>query len=117
MRALLAAVSLTLSATVVLADQPAPEVARIFPSDLGNFHQTAPIRILNREALRKSLGSINDAPNEVFQISVAETEYASPDGEKFRVSINKFENDSAAYSRFTFCERAARAQRHPASAR
>ena len=102
MRALLAAVSFTLSATVVLADQPAPEVARIFPSNLGSFHQIGRISILNREALRKSLGSINDAPNEVFQISVAETEYASPDGEKFRVSVNNFENDSAAYSQFTF---------------
>jgi len=102
MRALLAAVSFTLSATVVLADQPGPEMARIFPSNLGSFHQTGRISILNKESQRETLGLVNDAPGEVLEVFGAETEYASPDGEKFRVSVNNFENDSAAYSQFTF---------------
>ena len=98
----LAAVCFTLSATIVLADQPAPDVTKIFPASLGSFHQTGRISILNGESLRESLKSTNDAPNDVLQVSVAETEYASSDGEQFRVAVNNFENDSAAYSSFTF---------------
>jgi hypothetical protein len=100
--AFLAAVSFTLSAAFVLADQPAPEAAKLFPANLGNFHQTGRINILNRESLRESLKPINGAPNEVLQVFVAETEYESAGGEKFRVAVNQFENDSAAYSHFTF---------------
>jgi hypothetical protein len=106
--ALLAAVSFTLFATIVLADQPAPEASKIFPADLGRFHQTGRISILNRESVRESVKLINEAPNEVPQVSVAETEYASSDGEKFRVAVNNFENDSAAYSQFTFLRKASR---------
>lgn len=102
MRAFLAAVTFTLSATVVLADQPAPEMTKIFPTDLGGFHQTGRISVRNRESLRESLKLMNDAPGEVLQVLVAETEYASSDKDKFRVSLNNFENDSAAYSQFTF---------------
>jgi len=97
----MAAVSFTLFAAVVLADQPAPEVTRIFPSNLGGFHQTGRISVSNREAIREAFKLLDDAPNEVLQVFDAETEYASPDGEKFRVSVSKFENDSAAYSQFT----------------
>ncbi|HMG75606.1 MAG TPA: DUF6599 family protein [Pyrinomonadaceae bacterium] len=100
--AVLAAVSFTLSATFVLADQPAPDVAKIFPANLGDFHHSGRISILNRESLVESLKLGNDSPNQVLQVFVAETEYASPDGEKFRVAVNNFENDSAAYSHFTF---------------
>src|SRR5882762_3866838 len=101
MRALVAAVSFTLFAAVVLADQPAPEVTRIFPSNLGGFHQTGRISVSNKEAIREAFKLLDDAPDEVLQVFDAETEYASPDGEKFRVSVSKFENDSAAYSQFT----------------
>jgi hypothetical protein len=106
--AFLALVSFTLSAAIVLADQPAPEGAKIFPADLGNFHQTGPISLRNRDALRESLKLINGAPNDVPQVYVAETEYTSSEGEKFRVTVNQFENDSAAYSRFTFLRKGGR---------
>jgi hypothetical protein len=99
--AFLAAVSFTLPETIVLADQPAPEVAKIFPANLDGFHQTGRISVRNRESLRESFGLPNHASNEVLQVFVAETEYASSDGEKFRVAMNHYENDSAAYSSFT----------------
>ena len=100
--AFLAVVCFTLSATIALADQPTPEVVKVFPANLGNFHQTGWISVGNRDSIRESLRLIDDALTEVPPVSVAETEYASPDGKQFRVAVNNFENDSAAYSHFTF---------------
>lgn len=94
----LAGVSLTLSASVVLADQPLPDGAKIFPANLGGFHQSGRISVVNKE----SLGLIEGGPGEPLQGFVASTEYASPDGEKLGVTLSKFEDDAAAYSQFTF---------------
>jgi hypothetical protein len=99
--AFLAAVSLTVSASVVLADQPVPDGAKIFPAALGSFHRAGRISVLNKEALRESLKLIDAAPKEAPQVFVATTEYESPDGDKLQVALSKFENDSAAYSQFT----------------
>jgi hypothetical protein len=93
----LTVVCLTLSASVVLADQPLPDGAKIFPANLGGFHQSGRISVLNRESL-----SLDDrGPGEVLQGFVAAAEYTSSDGEKLGVTLNKFENDEAAYSLFT----------------
>jgi hypothetical protein len=95
--AFLAAVSLTVSASVVLADQPVPDGSKILPATLGGFHQTGRISVLDRESL-----SLDDhGPREVLQGYVATAEYASPEGEKLRVTLSQFENDAAAYSQFT----------------
>jgi uncharacterized protein DUF6599 len=94
---LLAVVSLTVFASVVLADQPLPDGAKIFPPALGGFHQSGRISVLNKESLRL----IDGGPGEPLQGVVAITEYASSDGEKLGVTLSKFENDAAAYSQFT----------------
>ena len=93
----LTVVSLTVSASVVLADQPLPDGAKIFPANLGGFHQSGRISILNKESRRL----IDGGPEEPLQGLVATTEYASSDGEKLGVTLSKFENDAAAYSQFT----------------
>jgi hypothetical protein len=94
---LLTVVSLTVSASIVLADPPVPDPAKIFPSNLGGFHQSGRISVLDRE----SLSSDDRGPGEVLQGFVATAEYTSPEGEKLGVTLSKFENDAAAYSQFT----------------
>ena len=101
LKTLLGALSLTICASFVLADSPAKEPAKTFPAKLGNFQQVGRAREITREKLKASLPLTNEAPNEVLSISQAETEYVSADGEKLLVSVNKFENDSAAYCQFT----------------
>jgi hypothetical protein len=96
----LAAVSLTVSASVVLADQPAPDGTKIFPATLGRFHRAGRITVINKDLL-ESLKSIDDVPKAASQVFSATTEYESPDGDRLQVSLRKFENDSAAYSQFT----------------
>jgi hypothetical protein len=103
--AFVAAVSLTVSASVVLADQPVPDGAKIFPATLGDFHRAGRVSVLNKEALRESLKLIDDVPKDPQQVFVATTEYESPDGDKLQVALSKFENDSAAYSQFTLLRR------------
>jgi len=98
--AFLAAVSLTVSASVVLADQPVPDGAKIFPATLGGFHRAGRITVINKDLL-ESLKSIDDVPKDASQVFSATTEYESPDGDRLQVSLRKFENDSAAYSQFT----------------
>ena len=94
---LLAVVCLLVSASVVLADQPLPDGTKIFPANLGGFHQSGRISVVNKESPRLTEG----APGETLQGFVASTEYAAPDGEKLGVTLSKFENDAAAYSEFT----------------
>ncbi len=96
----LAAVSLTVFASVVLADQPVPDGTKIFPATLGGFHRAGRITVINK-ALLESLKSIDDVPKDASQVFSATTEYESPDGDRIQVSLRKFENDSAAYSQFT----------------
>jgi hypothetical protein len=94
---ILAAVCLLVSASVVPADQPLPEGTKIFPANLGGFHQSGRISVVDRESL-----SLDDrGPGELLQGFVATAEYISPDGEKLFVTLNRFENDAAAFSQFT----------------
>jgi len=101
----LAAVCLTVSASFAGAAQPATEAAKIFPAKLGSFQQVGRIRELSREQFQAMASQINDLPNEILGLSLAETEYASADGEKFRVMAFRFESDAAAYSQFTLFRR------------
>jgi hypothetical protein len=94
---LLAVVSLTVSASIVLADQPLPEGAKIFPVNLGGFHQSGRISVVDKESLRLAQGG----PEDALHGYVATTEYAASDGERLGVTLSKFENDAAAYSQFT----------------
>ena len=69
----------------------------MFPASLGSFHQIEPPRPImpdGKEIFRSD-------PKESLPVFIAETEYASPDGEKLRVAVIKWENDSAAYSNLT----------------
>jgi hypothetical protein len=100
----LTVVCLTLSASGVLADQPLPDGAKIFPANLDGFHQSGRISVLNKESLR-----LTDAePGEPLQGFVATTEYASSNGEKLGVTLSKFQNDAAAYSQFTLLRKNSR---------
>src|SRR5258705_7503722 len=109
----LAVVSLTLSASVVLADQPLPDGAKIFPANLGGFHQSGRISVVDRESLRQRLmlDHVIEGAGEVLQGFVATAEYTSPDGEKLSVTLDKFENDAAAYSQFTVLRKHLREER------
>jgi len=100
----LAVVSLTLSASVVLADQPLPDGAKIFPANLGGFHQSGRISVVDKESLRRKLildHLTEGGPGEALPGFVATTAYTSSDGEKLGVTLSKYENDAAAYSQFT----------------
>jgi hypothetical protein len=97
----LSAISLMLLATVISADQSTPPDRNIFPANLGSFHQVGRITVTDKESLRQSLKVTPDAPRDVQQVFVAETGYESSNGDKLLVSVSRFENDSAAYSRFT----------------
>jgi hypothetical protein len=81
-------------ATLALADGPTPAVAQLFPASLGSFTQTAPAMQLvpgGKELFRPDI-------KEPFPELVAQSEYASADGEKLLVMVIRFENDSTAYS-------------------
>jgi hypothetical protein len=97
LKAFLALLSLLMSASLAFPDPPSSEVSKMFPATLGGFHQIEPARQImpgGKEIFRPPL-------NEPLPAFVAEAEYASADGEKLRVAVIKWENDSAAYSSFT----------------
>jgi hypothetical protein len=101
LKTLLAAISLTICVSFVLADSPGKEPAKTFPAKLGNFQQLGRAKEITREKLKASLALVKDAPNEILLLSQGETEYVSAGGEKLLVSVSRFENDSAAYCQFT----------------
>ena len=84
---------------IVRADLPSPDISGMFPADLNGFHQT--------RIAQQTLRSTKDSPVEgdyskrSLPTLGADTEYVSPDGEKLRIEVLKFEDDSAAYSWFT----------------
>jgi len=99
LKAFLALLSLLLWASLAFADPLSPEVSRMFPASLGSFHQIEPVRQTvpgGKEIFRP------DPLNEPLPVVVAEAEYASAEGEKLRVAVTKWENDSAAYSNLTW---------------
>jgi hypothetical protein len=82
------------------ADLPNAELAKIFPAELSGFHQVrAPLQAIRSN--KESLVVTGDYPKWSLPTFIADSEYLSPDGEKFRVEVVKFENDSAAYSWYT----------------
>lgn len=74
------------------------EASKLLPRDLGGFHQTVPVKVLDEEARRDTKPVENAFPPRYFGV----TEYAGPDGEKLKVQLDSFASDSAAYSLFTF---------------
>lgn len=97
LKACLALLLLLLWASLAFADPPSPEVSRMFPASLGSFHQIEPVSQMmpgGQEIFRPD----HPKPLPVF---FAETEYASAAGEKLRVAVSKYENDSEAYSSLT----------------
>jgi hypothetical protein len=101
----LASISLTVSASFVLADPPATETAKVFPAKLGSFQQVGRTREFSRDQAKASSALIDDFPNEILPISLAESKYASADREELRVVAYNFESDSAAYCHFTLSRR------------
>jgi hypothetical protein len=86
------------ASSLVLADAPA-EIFRMFPTDLGGFHQTrVPQQTLSPN---QSIVVGGDYPSYALPSAGADAEYTSSSGEKIRVQALRFENDSAAYSWFT----------------
>jgi hypothetical protein len=92
--------------SVTLADSPIPEASKLLPTNVGTFRQVAPVKVLDRESMGRIVKSMDDIPRD--QLYDAATEYASADGEKLSVDLIRFENDSAAFSRFTFIREAFR---------
>ena len=90
----------TLLSTNSFADSSidAVEASKLLPRDLGSFHQTVPLKVLGEKTpANTKLPDIAFSP-----LYEAITEYTSANGEKFAVRYDRFENDSAAYSVFTF---------------
>lgn len=85
---------------VVRADLPSPDISRMFPADLNGFHQ---IRAAQQTMMRpgKDVVVTGDYPKYSLPTLGADAEYMSPEGEKLRIEVIKFEDDSAAYSWFT----------------
>ena len=86
---------------VVRADLPPPDISKMLPADLNGFHRlrTAQQTIPVQKDSTVVVGG--DYPRYSLPTLGADAEYMSPNGEKLRVEIAKFENDSAAYSWFT----------------
>jgi hypothetical protein len=80
----------------VRADIPAPDLAKIFPADLGGFHQIEPARQILPG------GNVpRPDPNALLPALAAAAEYTAPNGEKIRIGLTKCENDSIAFSSLT----------------
>lgn len=97
--ALLTLLILLLSVSLSFADPP-PEVSRTFPASLGGFHQIGPVNQIvpgGKENFRPG-----EDLKESLPVFVAEAEYSAADGERLRVSLTKYENDSIAYSNLTW---------------
>lgn len=100
----LAATLLVISGIAVArADLSSPNLAKVFPADLGAFHQIEPARQItpaDKNPQRQDYSSFFGF-NRPLPVLVAEAKYALPDGEKLIVAVTKWENDSTAYSNLT----------------
>jgi hypothetical protein len=74
------------------------EAEKLLPRDLGSFHQTVPVKMLD-EAARKDTKPVESAFPPRYSVV---TEYTGLDREKIKVQLNSFASDSDAYSLFTF---------------
>jgi hypothetical protein len=109
-RALLVFVFLVAAISIGRSSPLLPEVTRMFPSQLDGFHLMGPVhQILASDSVQMAG---RDAPPIDFASALlvfdAVADYASPDGERLIVVVLKFENESAAYARFTAYRKYAR---------
>jgi hypothetical protein len=106
LKAFLALLSLLLSAPVAFPDPPSSEASKMFPASLVGFHQIEPVLQIvppDKATLKSDYSArLSDLTKQSFPILVASTEYASADGERLRVAVTKYQNDSAAYSSLTW---------------
>ena len=87
------------------ADAPSAEVLKLFPKDLGPFHQTEPVRplaTLGREGLlRPEFFPANPDPKSPGPFIGGEGEYTSASGQKLLIEVVRFQTDSEAFSLLT----------------
>jgi hypothetical protein len=68
------------------ADLPSPDLAQMFPADLGGFHEIEAARQIlpgGKEVFRPD-------PKTPLPVLVAEAEYAAPNGEKIRIGVARW---------------------------
>jgi hypothetical protein len=90
--------------SAVRADLPAPDSAKMFPADVGGFHQIEPVRQSiqpDKNTPQIEYSSFFDSFKSPQPITIASAEYLSPDGEKLSVEMTRWVNDSAAYASLT----------------
>jgi hypothetical protein len=91
--------------TSLRAHPPSAEIVKMFPWDLGGFHQLQSMRPLltlaKQGILQPEYFAANADANHASPFLGAEAEYLSTDGEKLLVEIVRLGSDSAAYSLFT----------------
>lgn len=80
-----------------LPSLPSPDLAKLFPADLGGFHEIEPAR----QILPDGKEDFRPGPKTPVPVLVAEAVYAAPNGEKIRIELTRWENDSSAYSNLT----------------
>lgn len=115
LKAFLALLSLLLSAPFVFSDPVSSDASRVFPASLGAFHQTEPVRQImpgGKEVFRPSDDFKSSLP-----VFISDAEYTSAEGEKLRVVVTKYDNDSAAYSDLTWWRKYQRERGQVADAR
>ncbi len=89
--------------TSLRANPPSPEVIKMFPMDLGGFHQlesVRPLLTLARDGVIQP-ESPNTDPAKPAPIVGAEAEYLSAAGDKLLVEIVRAQNDSDVYSTYS----------------
>jgi hypothetical protein len=100
-RALLVFVFLIAAISIARSSPLLPEVTKMFPAQLGDFHLAGPVH----QILASDERAVGDVPPidfaSHFLTFIAIASYGSPQGEKVRVDVSQFENESAAYSLFT----------------
>jgi hypothetical protein len=91
--------------TSVSAHPPSPEVTKMFPLDLGGFHQLESMKPLvtlaQQGVLQPQYFAPGADPNHPSAVLGAEAEYLSAEGNKLLVEIVRSQSDSNAYSLFT----------------
>ena len=106
---LLAAFLVLSGSSTTHAEPPSPEVIKMFPLDLGGFHQLPSMRPLvslaSQGLLRPEYFDISRSGDKTSPLLGAETEYLSGEGEKLLVEIVKLKSDSSAYSLLTLAEK------------
>src|SRR5690242_8311817 len=66
------------------------EAEKLLPRDLGSFHQTVPVKVLDEAARKDTKPAESAFPPRYFVV----TEYTGLDGEKLKVQLDSFASDS-----------------------